>query len=175
MNKAFCKYGLVLVLLTGFVQPEAEAGKIGVVDIDAVVEQSELMQKGEKILADALTTLKAERMALSETIKQEREALVSKRKEMSLEAFGKQNNALEAQEQEAELTFQQKLQGLELERQSLQWRINRDIEKQSAAVAKEEGYSTVLSKWQVIFYDEADDLTEKVLLKHNQSDITLPK
>ena len=35
MNEALRSYGLVLVLLVSFAHPQAVAGKIGVVDIDA--------------------------------------------------------------------------------------------------------------------------------------------
>lgn len=158
---------IMLAVSLGFSAQAAEM-KIGIIDFQQVVEQSQpgqkveagLKQEGERMEAE-LTKDKDELTALKE--KMEREAMVMSREareEKEIEFRVKARN-LQEKEQRFRAEFAGK-QRAEIDN------LRKIVLEIAQEIGKKEGYTLVISKVGVLYHDPSVDLTDQVIKALNQ-------
>lgn len=169
MNKVKLYFLITMVVSIGLaVQAPAADFKIGIVDFQQVVEQSqpgqkveaELKQEGERMEAE-LEKDKKELEALKERI--EREAAVMSREareEKEIEFRVKARNL-----QEKEKRYRSEFVGKQRREVDTLRKVVLEIAQN---LGKQEGYTMVISKVGVLYHDPAVDLTDKVVKRLNE-------
>jgi outer membrane protein len=155
--------GVIIIILSLAVCSQAAEMKIGMIDFQAAVEKSqpgqkieaELKKEGERMEAE-LTKDKDELTALKEKL--EREAMVMSREareEKEIEFRVKARNL-----QEKEKRYRSDFMGKQ--RQEVD-KLRTVVLEIAQELGKKEGFTLVLSKVGVLYYDASVDLTDKVV------------
>jgi outer membrane protein len=165
MKRVFTFVVLALVV-AGFSKAQAQT-KIGVVSADEIFAKMKEYKKAD-------SSLNAYSKALADNYKEEEDELNS-----ALEKFFKDSAKMQPAAKEAKRTsLQKKIADLQNNQQQFNQALEAEKEKQIAPVremlmkairetAKENAYTHVLYKEQLIVFPEADDFTDKVKKKLN--------
>jgi len=159
--------GIIVALFASGVAQAQDALRIGFVDVRAVMAES---KTGKQIRAELDKYVKDKQASL----KKEEEKLLSLKKSLEKEAL----TLSESQKQEKQKGFQEKVQGLrkmaedadrELRQKDADYtnKALATIREIIAAVAKEEKVNLVLSRNEVLYGEDAMNLTAKVVARYD--------
>jgi outer membrane protein len=165
--KSIYMMAFILVLSLAVCSQAAEI-KIGLIDFQAVVEKS---QPGQKVEAD----LKKEGERMEAELTKDKEDLTALKEKLEREAMVMSREARE----EKEIEFRVKARNLQEKekryRTEFMGKQRQEVDKLRKVVleiaqelGKKEGYTLVLSKVGVLYYDSSVDLTDKVAQLLNQ-------
>ena len=159
----------LLVLVSLLAAPALAEMKLGVVDFDRVLEESEVgkatkakIQNDREIIVKKMQKLEEEFKALSNEFEKQKDvmkpgALADKRTELEKKYF-----ELQQSEQKFQLELQRNIQAQTVP-------LEKSFVEITEALAKKEGYALVFDRRSTIYITDTADLTDKVIAEANKS------
>lgn len=165
MTRFVARVGLILLILMAIIVSGASAAqlKVGVVDINTVISQSDAGKALNNNLARYVESLRAELNAKQQVIDELRQSLEGL-DEAEKSAKQAEIEQLEAELREAAAKAQQDVDNLTEEYRKI---LLEDIGKVLAIVAEEDGYHLIVDAATTYYYANLLDITWEVIRKYN--------
>lgn len=168
---SFSKLVFCTLALCAFALPSpshaADAPKIAVVDIDALVNDSAAGKSVQDQLKKKRDEFQKEFSKRESELGEKEKQIVSKKNELSPEELAKQRQAFEADLLETRKLFQQRRTALDKGLATAMKELRGEIVKATADVAEEGSYQAVLTRESVVIVEKDLDITKQVLDKLN--------
>ncbi len=175
---AFAKHviiaALALVLFTATPARAADGLKIAVIDIDALINESDAGKSMQTQLNKKREEFQKEFAKREAELGEKEKSIVGKKGEMSVEQLAKERQAFESSLLETRKLFQQRRTALDKGISAAMKQLRGEIVKASAEVAEEKGYQAVLLRESVVIVEKELDITKQVLAKLNAKIKTIP-
>ncbi|MFW6052768.1 MAG: OmpH family outer membrane protein [Desulfosalsimonas sp.] len=158
---------LVSVMLAGASALAADVAKIGIIDFQKVLRESEAGKKVQKEIQKEGQEMEADLQNLAKEIEEldkqlSRDSMVmdqDKRRERQQELEDKKRSF-----QSKRGEYQSRLREMESE---LVGKLQDEIFSISEEIGKEEGYLLIIERSAAVYYPDSIDITDKVIKKHN--------
>jgi outer membrane protein len=165
MNRFATLTFIAAALMLRAMAARADEQKIAVVDMQKAIQTSETGKKAKAELEGAFNKKKKELQAEEASLKKLQEDLQKKASALSETAKKEQQGKLQERFMKYQELLQKSQAEIQKKEQDMSAPIIAKIREKVAEIAKKEGYSLVLEKNDniVLYFNEKDDLTEKVL------------
>lgn len=164
---------LALMLCAGFAHA-AEPQRIGVIDIEALIAESEAGKSMQAQLAKKREEFQKEFAKRETELGEKEKSLVAKKGEMTPEQLAKERQAFEADLLETRKLFQKRRTALDKGLAAAMQELRKQIVSATAEVAEEKEYQAVLLRESVVIVEKDLDITKDVLVKLNAKIKTIP-
>lgn len=160
--------GIILFLTA--IPSWAEELKVGILDLQRCLQQSEAGKKASKSLQEKSDRIKKDLTTKREDLKKLGEEFTKKSNVLSLEAKREREKELIRKEEDfRELVRQKEEEMRKDEYNSMQPLLN-DLFEVTSKLAKEEGYTLILeAKSGVVYFNKPIDITDKVIKLFNET------
>jgi outer membrane protein len=153
----------ICVLALSFSAYGAGAGKIGVVDVRAVQSKSRWGEMIKQDLKRQKDKLQADLEQKTNAFKAKRDEFEKKRAVLDEKSKTKQAQELQAMQQEGEKMLMESQSQMSRAQEQLIPPMNEKILEVARQIGKKDGYDYILDKSAVLFSNEKDDLTSRVV------------
>jgi outer membrane protein len=161
--------GAMMVMVSVISVNAADMGKIGVVDFQKVLIESETGKKVQAEMQEKGKGMEAKLMAAGKEIETLAEQMGREAMVMSKEKREEKQRELEIKKYDFQ-TLQKKYQAEFRELEGLQIeKIKNEIFTMAAKIGEKEGYTLIIEKSAVIYYPKAVDITDQLIKQYNSN------
>jgi outer membrane protein len=174
MVRYLAKTGLIffgiIFLLTAVPSWASEPIKVGVLDLQRCLQQSEPGKKASKSLQDKSERIKKDLAARREELKKLREDYLKKSNVLSSEAKREKEKELSRKEDDFRDLVRSKEEEMRKDEYNAMQPLLNDLFEVTSKLAKDEGYTLILeAKSGVVYYNKAVEITDRVVKLFNES------
>ncbi|HSO72174.1 MAG TPA: OmpH family outer membrane protein [Thermodesulfobacteriota bacterium] len=150
----------------------SEPVKIGILDLQKCLDQSEAGKKAKKILQDKSERIKKDLSLKRDELKKAREEFAKKSSVLNAELRRDKEKEMVRKEEDFRDQVQEKEEEMRKDEYNSMQPLLNDLFEVTTKVAKDEGYTLVLeAKSGVVYYNKAIDLTDKIVKLFNEGKI----
>lgn len=172
----FAKFLTLALIAVCYAAPvyAADADHIAVIDIEALVTESEAGKSMQTQLSQKRDEFQKEFSRRESELSEKEKKLVAQKGDMTAEQLGKERRAFEADLLETRKLFQKRRTALDKGLSDAMKELRRQIAEATAEVAEQKGYQVVLLRDSVVIMEKDLDITKDVLAKLNAKIKTIP-
>lgn len=152
----------------------ADPQRIAVIDIEALINESEAGKSMQTQLAKKRDEFQKEFSKRENELSEKEKHLVAKKAEMTPEQLTKERQAFESDLLETRKLFQKRRTALDKGLADAMKELRKQIVESTAQVAEEKNYQAVLLRESVVIVEKDLDITKDVLTKLNAKIKTIP-
>jgi outer membrane protein len=154
----------------------SEPVKIGILDLQKCLDQSEAGKKAKKILQDKSERIKKDLSLKRDELKKAREEFAKKSGVLNAEVRREKEKEMVRKEEDFRDQVQEKEEEMRKDEYNSMQPLLNDLFEVTTKVAKDEGFTLVLeAKSGVVYYNKTIDLTDKIVKLFNEGKIKKEK
>lgn len=161
---------LVFSLLLGGSAWAVEPLKIGILDLQKCLDQSEAGKKAKKLLQDKSDRIKKDLSLKRDELKKNREEFNKKASVLNADARRDKEKELIRKEEDFRDLVREKEEEMRKDEYNAMQPLLNDLFEVTSKVAKEEGYTLIVeAKSGVVYYNKSIDVTDKIIKLFNEN------
>ena len=145
----------------------ANAGKVGIIDVEKIVKESKAMRYIQKRVSKKQSSYQKEVTKKQKKLEKEQKRIEGKKSILSEKAFAKETKKFEKKVDDLKTYVDRRQNSLKKASLDGMSQVNDKIKDIINEISKEEGYDIIIPASQALFYKEELDISEQVLDKLN--------
>jgi outer membrane protein len=146
----------------------AQAGKVGILDVEKIVKESLAMRDIQSKISKKQDEYQKEVSTKQKTLEAEQKKIEGKRSVLSAEAFEKETAAFEKKVDDLKTYVDRKQNSLKKASLESMGKVNDKIKDIIADLSKENDFDVIVPASQTLFYKDSLDVSEEVLKRLNK-------
>lgn len=162
------KYFITLFAAFSLLSLSANAGNIGVIDVDKIMNESLVMRDIQSKIEKKQDEYQKQIQKKQEELESEQKRIESKKNILSKEAFEKETNAFEKKLDDLKTFVDKKQNNLKKASMEAMSKVNEKVKDIIDGVAKEKKLDVIIAAAQTLYHEESLDVTNEILEKLNK-------
>jgi len=146
----------------------ANAGNIGIIDVDKIMNESSVMRDIQSKIEKKQDEYQKQVQKKQEELESEQKRIEGKKNILSKEAFEKETTAFEKKLDDLKTFVDKKQNSLKKASMEAMGRVNDKVKDIIADIAKEKDLDVITASAQTLYYKDSLDVTNEVLEKLNK-------